>query len=63
MSDSNPKIRFDFRGAMRSLGRMTRKGIDTVREKTGTEEPDEAQEAGREGGKDASGRKADKDER
>lgn len=63
MGDPNFRIGFDFRGAMRRLGRMTRKGIDTVKEKTESEEPEEAQDAGREGGEDTARRKPGQDER
>jgi hypothetical protein len=33
MTDKLNKINFDVQGAMRHLGRMTRKGVDTVKEK------------------------------
>ncbi|RDD63417.1 hypothetical protein [Ferruginivarius sediminum] len=33
MTDKLNKISFDLQGAMRQLGRMTRKGVDTVKGK------------------------------
>ena len=54
MSDKDVKVSFDVQGAMRSLGRMTRKGIETVKEKTGVgeEERDDGsrQDSGRKSG-------------
>lgn len=62
MTDKSPlKVSFDFPGAMRQLGRVTRRAYDTVKDKTGdwdagAEEDEERKSKGESKPKDRQGK-------